>query len=330
MTPQNNLLYESVCHESLDIFYFSIAIGGDIHFTDTFGNTLLHTACEKNNTNFVPVLIRYGIDINATNQNKDTALHIAIKKRRIEIIKILLKEKGIRLDLENKIYETPLYISIKLKYHKISFMLLKHTPMLANMRCYDGDKTYLHIAAEYKNYILCKQLLKMSVDVNALDIYEAPSIHYAIEHGELEIVDLLVQYNASLTIKDCNDYSSIHWAIESGDVNVVEYVLSHDVNIEAPISDNETPIILSIHCYEDRKCGIDIIHLLLEKKVNIHHQDDYGNTALHYAAETNNADLIELLLEYKADKYIRNDSGFPPFEIALLNQCKRRVLHLLT
>lgn len=330
MTPQNNLLYEAVRHASLDLFYFSIIIGGDVHFIDTCGTTLLHTACEKGHTTFVSVLIQHGLSINAINYHGDTPLHLAIKKRKINSIRALLTYPSIQIDIENQKFESPLLLAIQLHYHSIVSLLLQHSPQLAKQQCYDEEKTYLHFAAESKNYQACIALLALGADTNAKDIYDITPLHYAIENGDLELVDIFVQHGGDLTIRDYNGCSGLHWAIESGNINTLEYVLERTHDIEDLAYGYESPLIVALYCYEDGKCNLDVIEILLEKKANPNYQDDHGNTSLHIAAGLNDSSLIDLLLEYKADKYIRNHLGQAPFDIALSYDCRRRILHKLT
>lgn len=65
--------------------------GADIDKVDSFGNTLLHHAIEKENRELIELLIQLGCDVNhGLRHDKDSALHYACFKKNREIISILI------------------------------------------------------------------------------------------------------------------------------------------------------------------------------------------------------------------------------------------------
>jgi ankyrin repeat protein len=56
--------------------------------------------------------------------------------------------------------------------------------------------------------------------------------------------------------------------------------------------------------------------ILLEKGINVNHQDELGNTALHYAVEIHSPYLIQKIMTKKPDIFIRNNEGKSPADIA--------------
>ena len=55
--------------------------------------------------------------------------------------------------------------------------------------------------------------------------------------------------------------------------------------------------------------NIEMVKLLLNAGANIDKQDDQGYTALIRAAYNNNREIVELLLDYYADEFILNDNN---------------------
>lgn len=53
----------------------------------------------------------------------------------------------------------------------------------------------------------------------------------------------------------------------------------------------------------------DAVKLLLDKGANVNLQDDFGNTALHFASQNHSLDIARLLLNYKANANIQDNNG---------------------
>lgn len=58
------------------------------------------------------------------------------------------------------------------------------------------------------------------------------------------------------------------------------------------------------------------VEALLNKGENVNGANAQGNTALHYAVATNNADMVKLLLKHNADMNAKNNKGWSPLSIA--------------
>ena len=83
--------------------------GANINATDSFGNTLLYHAVEKENIKLIELLIQLGCDINhVSRHDKDTVLHYAYFQKNREIISILIENGADRekLNIYNKTPES--------------------------------------------------------------------------------------------------------------------------------------------------------------------------------------------------------------------------------
>jgi len=63
-------------------------------------------------------------------------------------------------------------------------------------------------------------------------------------------------------------------------------------------------------------CNTSAVDILLKYGIDVNHQDNLGNTALHYAVEINSPFLIHRLLCKKADIHIKNNIGKSPLDYA--------------
>ena len=69
---------------------------------DRWGQTMLHVAAERGNTNIVRLLLEKGADINITDDTGTTALMNASGSGRENIVEILLQQDGIIVNIRNK------------------------------------------------------------------------------------------------------------------------------------------------------------------------------------------------------------------------------------
>lgn len=76
------------------------------------------------------------------------------------------------------------------------------------------------------------------------------------------------------------------------------------------------------------KYNRDLVEQLLNKKANPNIVDSTGSTPLFWAVKFGNTELVELLLAHKADKSIKDSQGMTPFEYALQTNNKE-IINLL-
>ncbi len=62
--------------------------------------------------------------------------------------------------------------------------------------------------------------------------------------------------------------------------------------------------------------NLPAVEALLNKGENVNGANAQGNTALHYAVATNNADMVKLLLKHNADMNAKNNKDWSPLSIA--------------
>jgi len=115
--------------------------------------------------------------------------------------------------------------------------------------------------------------------------------------------------NAKYNDYDISMFFVIHNCWES-----VNYLFSKNIELINQVNDKmETPLIVA-----SKLGNIDIIkNILLNyiREVNLDHQDELGNTALHYALELGDKYIINNLAYHHANIHLKNNEGKSPLEI---------------
>ena len=247
-----------------------------------------YTAFTKKNLEIASILLQNGADINKEYKSK-TALSYLCEHNGDESQVNYLIDHGANLNI-GKI--TPLGYAVQSNNKVLIDLLLKRG---ADVNA--GFISALAEACSIGNVELCHFLLAHGAAVNICDDSNSP-LSKACENGNEDVVRLIIQHGASLVNASnalCNlcyhrSNHLIRLLIESG----------VDVNSKAVGFIERTP--LSEACTVGR---IDIIHLLLEYKVDINQEVNLGHgnvqTPLFIATLKGYIQIIKLLLENGAD-----------------------------
>ena len=210
----------------------------------------------------------------------------------------------------------------------------------------------LHIAARFNNIELIELFLKHGADINCVNewmqnclffTYDVDTIKYLIEHGanvnqvnvngftpllgaarNYEVAKLYIEMGADYNHQDRNGNSILFFAIMYKNFELIKYLIDAKVvNVNNVNELGLNALILHIMCgskgkYKNTSIYKKIIIYLIKGGININHQDNDGNTALHIAIKVRqNNEIIKLLLDNGADVNIKNKNGKTPLDIAM-------------
>ena len=317
----------------------------NINLQDNLGLTPLGTACENNHFEIVKILTqRQDIDVNGLSKDS-TPLVVAIDKGFNDILKYLLKQDNINVNLQDNLGLTPLGAACKNKRFEIVKILsqrqdidvnalskgstplvnavyggcinivkhlLKQDKIQVNL-CDDTGQTPLAAACRKGNIELVKLLTQVKdIDVNILSMKESPlMIACANSHTRVALLLLMEYENIEVNLQQRNDgNTSLH------------YVIWH----------NREPTELHRCLYRAKK---EIEIFILEHIIEAHYlifdfsrnhlinsQDNEGNTPLHLACMIENERnvgrdrLVRPLLSLGADINITNNEMQTPVKLA--------------
>lgn len=141
--------------------------------------------------------------------------------------------------------------------------------------------------------------------------YQCPMISAAIYYNAVKCFDYIADSGAKLTATDSWHCGIIHQAARCGRVNILSNSHCDDLDFTLPDWQGRQPI----H-YAAEFSQLECLKFLIEtKNVNINAQDKFGMTALHAACAKGNVDIVNYLLDCKAEM-LSDCLGRTPVEVA--------------
>lgn len=270
------------------------------------GYSLLALACTTGRKEFVTTLLKTE-DINEVDPlHTKTPLVTAIQKNDLEIVKILLEHNAdFKRTVDDK---SPLIWAIEGHSIDIVTILL---PKLDNISSAQNNVTPLFKAIQENNQNIANILLDKRVEVNTLD-KETNSypLDMAVKMDMKSVVKRLLTCD-EINIKD--SHSLLSWAIKKGDIDTIMFLIN-----------KPTDITLFNTCHllnwAANNGHTGIVNSLLEKNVEVNHEDLLGYSALHWAAERGYTNIVDSLLGKEADVNKNNKNGHTPLGLAAMEK----------
>ena len=276
---------------------------------------LLHRAVQKKRVDIVEFLVREGVPIDASNKYGETTLHIAVKKDvSAAMIKTLLS-LGADFTLADTRGRFPLTNAIRKGSREAANILA----LASDVNKIDSSgRNALHMAADYGRTELVYRLLERNAAPDTFrthgDSRIETALMIAIRREHIQVARELIpvsNVNAIEFSRSGISKTALCLAVEKGHLEIVSLLLEMraDPDILCHTSHfsrkKETPLASAIRLGKLSAAKM----LIPEGDVNVI-EDDFGKTALYWAAEKGYAEIVDLLLEQGADPNITYRSGF--------------------
>ncbi|MGE0206475.1 MAG: ankyrin repeat domain-containing protein [Candidatus Babeliales bacterium] len=168
-------------------------------------------------------------------------------------------------------------------------------------------------AARNGNLALVKLLISQGAQIN-----ESCSLEYAVEKEHEHVVKFLLSQEGVEVDYPDNDkgWSALMFTAWNGNVNIAQLLLDHGADIDHENIFEQTALILAAErcpCGGSRYRSVPadcshqgVIKILLQAHFALNKQDQYGQTALHYAVGNACTQTVKLLLDAGTDPDIKN------------------------
>jgi ankyrin repeat protein len=189
---------------------------------------------------------------------------------------------------------------------------------------YKDNCTVLHIASQESNKDVIDALLDCGADVTKLDRSGWTSMHTACLFGNMQAIDTMVRHDRQLaSIPSRFGCHPICCAIKTAREKVIEYYLKNKLVGVMEDVDPSGRTVLHIACQTNNR---NIVDLILNYGAVIEQMDKDGQTAMHIACFHGNVNAIDAIVKRNIRwANIRGRSGTHPIHLAI-QQSKERVV----
>jgi len=249
--------------------------------------------------NMLSLLLEVGIDPYVVDKEQRNAIYYAELKQN-QVAKKLLRfddhEKLVKMVKNNIIGQVKEWIEKKgLSVHTRD----DRGNTLLMLACQNGKDEMIHYLIEKG----ANPTHQNRFGENVLDmIFGRPNA--------VEIADLLVFHGVIPTDKMTRDCQSLALSAAYHSLDALKWCRRRDIEFREPKNHGFTTLTVAA-----QEGNLEMVKFLINEKLDINHQDEFGKTPLHWAAERH-VDIVEYLLAAGADVTIQNQYGQKPIDIA--------------
>ena len=274
---------EAIIHSKLEVVKKNLKESiNDVETKNTFWKIFRGLLCANT------LLVKSNVEI------LNDSLLWAVKYGYLKFAEIFLKAGAI-VNCVDELGNTPLYYAAG--SGNIESMRLLFSAGAGITIQNKNKETALHVAAHNGQVPAAEFLLGNGASIEEENIYGHTPLNEAAMKGQVEVVKLLTNPKYH---KVNEKYAEIILKLNKTDMGNVKLVVTPKYRIHK--EDKSLSLILA-----SQNEQYDVVKLLLkDKEVQIDFQDRAGNTALHYAAKNQNADIFYLLLKNRAKVNLEN------------------------
>jgi ankyrin repeat protein len=160
----------------------------------------------------------------------------------------------------------------------------------------------------------------------------------ASKKGRLDLVQFFIkQQQADINYQDSNGKSALINACFNNHFVIATYLIQHGAQVNLTNQYGETALFFAYtsksmlykyYSYEkivnyqlSNANMLSLVDLLIQKGIDINHQNIYGQSVLHKVCEEGNLELVKYLIEKGADMNLKDNYDQTPILIALKSKC---------
>jgi ankyrin repeat protein len=288
----------------------------DLNAKDKYGNSALHVCVCNGSVDMVKFLVKEkGMDVNAKGVGGLTTLDLAVGIPSSEEVIDFLASKGAERSNAKIIEGTIRKFALKERDTGILKFLKDNGLLEGSYFSNYGGGMLLHILV--KADVRDKAFLELVIGeckgvLDKKDANNKTALLVAVEKNNKDMTELLIAHGANVNVQNDDGDTALHLAVDNNYLDLVRLLVNVN-GIDFDVRNNDGDIVLHSAVEGD---DIVTIELLLTKGANVKVEGKNGNTALHLASAKGKIDVVEVLLAHGADVNAKNDGGLTPLDRA--------------
>ena len=299
-------LMEACCFGNMNATNVLLNAGAKPEIVDDKGNTSLHWTCiSESSKEKTQALIDHGADVNAKNRKGQTVLMSACGKENAVAINLLLNA-GAKPDIVDDGGFTSLHAACQAGNSKETLQALIDHGADVNAANRKGH-TVLMSACRKENAVAINALLKAGAKPEIVDDGGFTSLHKACHAGNSkETIQALIDHGVDENAANKRARTALMIACELGNVNAINVLLN--AGAKPDIVDDDGNTILHAACSSDN--SKETIQALIDLGADVNATNKWAHTILMYDCELGNENAINVLLNAGAKPDIVDDEGY--------------------
>lgn len=309
-----------------------IGAGADVALGNEYGATPMSLAAEVANTEVLELLLDAGADVESPNADGETALLLVARTGNVDAAKLLL-EHGAAVDArESWGGQTPLmWASARRHPEMIELLIVSGAAVDARSTVRDYQR---HVQAEGRP--------------KSLDTGGFTPLLYAARENCIACVEVLLEQGADIDLPDPDGVTPLHVAIMNANWDLAKRLIDAGADVNQWDIYGEAPLYTTVGQRSrtdggrasidppNATDGMTILRTLLERGANPNMQlffrpanvrgptNTRGSTPLIRAANNNDREVVELLLEHGADATVYMADRQTPIHAVLAGRASEK------
>lgn len=293
---------------------------------DSTLTTPLHMAVESARLDIAELLLGRGVNVNTPTGKGFMPLHIAICENNEQMARLLV-ENGADVNAPVSIPEdsspksdpsfqynyyigySPIHLAVEHGDESI-LELLEDNGADVSAVVEPSGMTAMHLAVMHENNSAVLFLCEYSDLLKSKTNEGKAVLHLAVENAWYDLIEVLLWTGANVNDQTSDGESPLFIAVEMGDEDIVELLLGYSADVDIKNLQDQSPLHVAA------EFSLDIVRILLNEGAYVNEPDTYGETALFIAVEAGDEEIVQALLECRADPNVKNLKNQSPLHVA--------------
>ncbi|KAL7984248.1 hypothetical protein Chor_002818 [Crotalus horridus] len=285
-----------------------------LNVADVSGNTPLHWATKKHQTESIKLLLSRGANPNILNVNLIAPLHWALHYLLDDLVTIFLECSNTNINLEGEGGNTPILLACyKDNPTALKILIEKGGDIckVNNMGCMP-----VHAAAFSGSKLCLEMIIKRGEQlgylpknhINFINNEKSSPLHLAVQSRDVEMIKMCIEYGAQIDLKQSDNCTALHIAAIQGATEIIELLMSAYSGEECLInaSDENKETLLHRAALFDHD---EMTDYLISKGAIIDSVDIEGRTPLILATSRASWKIVNLLISKGANIQLKDHLG---------------------